>query len=170
LKLEKKMFLIKKLPEKKQLKKTAKEHKGVDPTRTVFAFQFLRSASEAFVMIDRFFSEKNLSQARFHALLILSEKKEGLYSFELAEEMGVSRATASGLIKGLSTASFVETSKSDSDGRMKKIVITEKGDEVLKDTAPQYYRMLSEISGRIDKKTVKQTFDIFTEISKNTNR
>lgn len=154
------MFLLKELPEKKFLKKLAKESKGIDPNSAAFALQLLKTASDAFLSIDKFFTARDLSQGRFLALMVLNSAGEGgMYPYGIADSMGVSRATASGLIKGLEKSGDVVSSQAETDGRMKKIMLTQAGREKIEKFIPQYYAFISSFAAGHDKKELKQ----FTE-------
>lgn len=162
------MFLLKQLPEKKLLKKLAKESKDIDPTRAVFSLQFLRTASDALISIDKFFASKGLSHGRFLALMVLGDAGDaGLFPFEIADHMGVSRATASGLIKGLESAGYVASSQSKTDGRMKKILITDTGADFLEALTPEYYSFISRFTGTTEKKILKNFTAVLSDISDN---
>lgn len=160
------MFLLKELPDKKNIKKIAKDHKGIDPNSTAFVLQFLKTASDIFINIDKFFTARDFSQGRFLVLMVLSEASEtGMYPYEIADSMGVSRATASGLIKGLEGSGDVSSSQSETDGRMKKIVLTPAGRERIEELVPQYYAFISEFTGSQDKKALKLFAEMLSEMS-----
>lgn len=159
------MFLLKELPEKKELKKLAKDNKGIDPNSAAFVLQFLKTASDVFISVDRFFAARDFSQGRFLALMVLSGAGEyGMYPYEIADSMGVSRATASGLIKGLEKTGDVASSQSETDGRMKKIILTAEGRERINELIPQYYAFISEFTSSQDKKTLKQFASVLSDI------
>lgn len=160
------MFLVKDLPDKKSIKKLAKSNKDIDATSAHFTLQFIRTASDALLKIEKFFSSKGLSHGRFVALSILSDASEdGLFPYELADSMGVSRATASGLIKGLESSELTISIQSKTDGRMKKIALTDRGREIISSLTPEYYSFISNFTGSVDKKTLKQFTEVFTNIS-----
>jgi len=160
------MFLQKELPEKKSLKKIAKKTKGVDASNAHFTLQFLRAASDALITIDKFFTSKGISHGRFTALSVLDDApEEGLFPFEIADCMGVSRATASGLIKGLESSGLIVINQSKADGRMKKVALTESGKSFLDEITPEYYAYISKFTGSVDKKTLKQFLEVLSNIS-----
>lgn len=159
------MFLLKELPEKKVLKKIAKGKKEIDPSSAAFMLQFLKTASDAFISIDKFFASKGLSQGRFLALTVLDSAEDGLYPFEIADLMGVSRATASGLLKGLESSGYVLSSPSETDGRMKKISLTAEGAGLVDELTPQYYACISSFTGAQDKKILKQFAAVLSDLS-----
>jgi len=160
------MFLLKELPDKKSIKKIAKDNKAIDSTSAHFTLQFIRTASDALITIDKFFSAKGLSHGRFIALSVLCDAPEdGIFPYELADSMGVSRATASGLIKGLESKGLTISIQSRTDGRMKKIALTEDGKKLIEELTPEYYAFISKFTGSIEKKSLKQFIGILTQLS-----
>jgi len=160
------MFLLKELPDKKNLKKVAKDTKGVDPTSASFMLQFLKTSSDIMLCIDRFFAEKGLSQGRFLALMVLADADEnGLYPYEIAESMGISRATASGLLKGLESSEYVASKQSETDGRMKSITLTDSGRQKVEELTPEYYKLVSSFPVDLDKKGLKKFGSVLSDLS-----
>lgn len=159
------MFLLKELPDKKSIKKIAKDNKAIDATSAHFTLQFIRTASDALITIDKFFSAKGLSHGRFIALSVLSEAPdEGIFPYELADSMGVSRATASGLIKGLEATGLIVSIQSKTDGRMKRIALTDEGKTLIEELTPEYYAFISKFTGSIEKKSLKQFIGVLTQL------
>ncbi len=132
----------------------------------MFSLQFLRTASDAMKVIDRFFVSHDLSQGRFLALTVLSDagKEGGLFPFEVADHMGVSRATASGLLKGLETKELIVTSQSETDGRMKRVILTDAGKDKVDELSPKYYKLISKFNGKMDKKKSSKSIRLFCQI------
>jgi len=160
------MFLLKELPDKKTLKKLSKENTDIDPNSAMFILQLLKTASDSMIKIDKFFAAHSLSQGRFLALMVLDQSGAGgLFPFEIADGMGVSRATASGLLKGLESSGHVSSIPSETDGRMKRIQITDNGKQIMETLLPEYYALLSTFTGKQDKKSLKQFSAILVEMS-----
>jgi DNA-binding MarR family transcriptional regulator len=161
------MILLKELPDRKNLKKLAKDNAEIDANSVSFLLQFLKTASDALVSIDRFFTSKNFSQGRFNTLMVLDEFPDGLYPHSIADQMGVSRATASGLLKGLFASGYVTVNPSETDGRMKKIMLTADGKEFLEGLIPEYYSLISRFATGLDKKTIKQLLPLLQSVETN---
>lgn len=163
------MFLLKKIPDKKFLKKLFKKNESLDPASVVGFLQFLRTSSEALITIEKFFADNGLSQGRFLALNTVRDVENGLFPYEIAECMGVSRATASGVLRGLEVVGYVRFIKSETDGRMKRVVITDSGNEKLNELTPKYYEMISSMAGLCEKKDIKQFSTYLDVIQDNIN-
>lgn len=160
------MFLVKELPDRKKLKKLLKDTKGADAGRALFVMEFIKSASDILVSIDKFFSSKDFSHGRFTVLTVLAETDgKSMFPNEIAMQMGVSRATASGLIKGLQASGYIESTPSETDGRMKSVRITTAGIDFLESLTPEYYKLICSFTGDMGKKELKQYTEIFSAVS-----
>ena len=159
------MFLIRELPDKKTIKKTAETSPETDATSVLAILSVLKASSDVMVLTEKFFSQRDLSHSRFTAISILIKHTDGMYPNELADEMGVSRATASTILKGLEVSGMVTVMKAEKDGRMKKIALTDNGRDVYEKLLPEYYALLSSCAGKQDKKELKSLPDIMADLS-----
>ncbi|MGE4266410.1 MAG: MarR family winged helix-turn-helix transcriptional regulator [Deferribacterales bacterium] len=159
------MFLLKDIPDKKAIKAAAGDDKNVDASSVSSVLGVLKASSDMLVEIEKFFSENNLSLSRYTALSLLSSYPEGLFPYELADHMGISRATASSVIKGLETAGYVGTVKSGDDRRMKKITATQEGLVLYVSLVSKFYALLTSLFGSNDKKDVKSVNIVMKTIS-----
>lgn len=82
-----------------------------------------------------------LSEGRF-AVLILLEQQPALNPAELAENLGVTRATVTGLIAGLERQGLLTREADASDGRRAKLNVTPAGVAVIAEVLPRYSRWL----------------------------
>jgi len=161
------MFLLKELPQKKYLKKLFKKSDSVDSTNILPFLQFLKTSSDALVTIEKFFTDNGLSQGRFLALSIVAESDEGLFPYEIADKMGVSRATASGVVKGLVNSGYARSITLEADKRMKKVVLTDIGNKKLNEILPFYYELISKMMGTHEKVQLKNFSSMVEMIQSN---
>lgn len=112
---------------------------------SLFAFVMMRKLStDLDVSLDAYFAKYNLSVGRFTLLNLLSFFEEGLMPSELANKVGVTQATISGLINSLEKANLVSRQTHKKDGRAFVIKLTTNGSELVQKICPEYF-------GRIDK-------------------
>lgn len=159
------MFLLKEIPDKKDIKTAAGDDRNIDSSSVSSVFCILKASSDMLVEVEKFFTEKNLSLSRYNALSILTSHSEGLFPYELADHMGISRATASSVIKGLESSGYVCSVKSGDDRRMKKITATKEGIDVYESVISQFYALLTLLFGTHDKKDVKIVNTVMKSIS-----
>lgn len=161
------MLLIKELPDKKTIKKLTKDEDDVNISSIITMLTMLKASSDILVAIDKYFTTKDLSHSRFSALSVLNKTEKGLYPNELADELGVSRATASTIISGLEKSELAKTEKAENDGRMKSIKITEKGRALYEELLPEYFSLLSSYTEGLSKKDMKSASEMMQTMIEN---
>lgn len=84
----------------------------------------------------------DLSEGRF-AVLLAVEKSPGLSPAEVAAGVGVTRATVTGLVDGLSRSGLVSRRTDGADRRSLSLRLTPAGKALLAELVPQYRTWLS---------------------------
>lgn len=100
---------------------------------------FMKVASEIENSLDGLLSKYNLSSGRFMLLFLLRNAPTGLRPSELANQVGVTQATISGLINSLEKAELVIREGHQSDGRSFVIKLAAKGEQLIQEIFPQWY-------------------------------
>lgn len=95
--------------------------------------------------LDCYFSDYNLSSGRFIILQLLYDSPQGLMPSDLAEKVGVTQATISGLINNLSKANLLERQQHHQDGRAFVIKLTEQGRELISKIQPDFFAKISSL-------------------------
>lgn len=99
----------------------------------------LRKVTTEFeINLDKFFSQYNLSSGRFTLMILLNKYVDGLMPSELAQMVGVTQATISGLINSLEKVEVVQRTTHEKDGRSYVIKLTEKGKKMTGEILPEY--------------------------------
>ena len=87
-----------------------------------------------------------LSEGRFAVLLLLEKRmldaRPALNPAEIAEKLGVTRATVTGLIAGLERQEFLAREADASDGRRVRLSLTPAGADVIAQVLPLYSQWL----------------------------
>ena len=109
---------------------------------------FRKVATDIEIHYDNFFAQYDLSPGRFTLLMLLKKKPEGLMPSELAQKVGVTQATISGLINSLEKAELVARETHIKDGRAFVIKLTDKGQDLLKKIAPEWYPKIMNFWGQ----------------------
>ncbi len=68
---------------------------------------------------------------------------------DIAEESGISKATLTGVLKTLEKMGLAERSRSDADGRLVLVNLTEKGHQLMETLFPAFNRQEVEITSNI---------------------
>ena len=93
------------------------------------------------------FSRFGLSMGRYRLLADLEDNGGEELPSQLAEHLGVTRATVTGLIDILERDGLVSRRPSPDDGRQKSVVLTEEGRNKLRDMAPEHFARLEAMVG-----------------------
>ncbi|POB15271.1 MULTISPECIES: MarR family winged helix-turn-helix transcriptional regulator [Pseudomonadati] len=104
-------------------------------------------------ILDKMISEEvshfKLTKPQFDVLVILHlTDQESVTTTELAEELLVSKANITGIVKRLEAANLVKKAIDENDTRSKKITLTEEGLELINKVLPRYFSMGHELVSR----------------------
>ena len=101
--------------------------------------------------------EKNLSKSMIGTLFHLSHRDHAGVT-DLGEHLGVSSAAASQMLEHLAEEGLIQRTEDPDDRRMKKITLTEKGFQVMKDSVSARLGWLEELTESFsDKEKVQIT-------------
>lgn len=137
------MLQLRDLPSQEVLQKFAQRYPQADVTAIASFLMLLRVATDLSLALDACLSEHDLLQGRWWVLILLM-REESLTSTPsaLAEKIGVSRATMTGLLDGLAQSGLVQRVYSQTDRRSVQIRLTAAGQARLDAVMPDYYRRL----------------------------
>jgi DNA-binding MarR family transcriptional regulator len=114
-------------------------------SRLMAAGEKLRHASEVH------FARFDLSTGRYRLLADLEDHDGEELPSQLAEHLGVTRATITGLIDTLERDGLVIRRTSAFDGRQKSVVLTEQGAQKLKEMAAEHFARLEAMVSSLSK-------------------
>lgn len=136
-------------PDKQRIQAIAEDHQyEVDSEAAHLYLELQRVYRETEKTYNRLFEKFNLSESRFTILMFLDRAKDNrLFPSEIAEKLGVKRATASKLLKGMEQQGLVTKSASKTDKRAACIQLTSKGNELLKTFLPYNYEAVNQVLG-----------------------
>ncbi len=110
--------------------------------------------------------EKNLSRSMIGTLFHLSHRDHAGVT-DLGEHLGVSSAAASQMLEHLAEEGLIQRTEDPDDRRMKKISLTEKGYQVMKDSVSARLGWLEELTESFsDKEKVQITIAMELIINK----
>lgn len=85
------------------------------------------------IVMDHAVNPLGLTRSQWSILATLSRSsKHGMMQAEIARQMDVGKVTIGGLVRRLEVAGLVERRSDDSDKRLKRVYITDKGYEVIR--------------------------------------
>ena len=93
--------------------------------------------------VEAHFARYDLSQARFAILMLLSTGTEQLWTpAKLADALGITKATITGLLDVLEKGDFIERKPHATDRRSSQVVMTENGQARLRNLLPEHLDQL----------------------------
>ena len=137
------MLQLRDLPTPEVLQRFAQRYPAADVTAIASFLMLLRVATDLSVALDACLSKHDLLQGRWWVLILLMRETDLTSTPSvLAEKLGVSRATMTGLLDGLEQGGLVQRILVPEDRRSVKVRLTEAGQARLDAVMPDYYTRL----------------------------
>lgn len=155
------MLQLRDLPTPDILAKFAERYPDADVTAIASFLHLLRVATDLSQALDTCLSKHDLLQGRWWVLILLM-REESLSSTPslLAEKIGVTRATMTGLLDSLEQGGLVKREFDKADRRSVMIKLTPSGQAKLDVVMPDYYRRLRQCMQGLDESKRQQLQDI----------
>lgn len=142
-------LFIQTLPSHEELKQSAAElYPDIEAASLYTHLLFRKVATDLEAKFDNFFAKYELSPGRYTLLILLRKAPGGLMPSELAQKVGVTQATISGLINSLEKAELVARETHAKDGRAFVIKLTTNGHNLINTIAPEWYARLQDFWGQ----------------------
>ncbi|MCP4347907.1 MAG: MarR family transcriptional regulator [Desulfobacterales bacterium] len=138
------MFYLQDLPDDETLHKFAGRYANMDVSAVKSCLILLRTGSDVLTGFELMLNRYGLSQGRFLTLIVMYRTPDvPANPSELAEKIGVTRATMTGLLDKLEKDQFIERHTDAEDRRKIYIRLTLKGISILEQMLPDYYDRIS---------------------------
>jgi DNA-binding MarR family transcriptional regulator len=145
------MLQLRDLPTPEILDKFAERYPDADVTAVSGFLYLLRVATDLSLALDTCLSKHDLLQGRWWVLILLMREESGVSTPSiLAEKLGVTRASMTGLLDGLEQHGLVTRVFAKEDRRSVKIQLTSAGQAKLDVVMPDYYRRLRQCMQALD--------------------
>lgn len=145
------MLQLRDLPTPEILEKFASRYPEADVTAIASFLYLLRVATDLSIALDTCLTKHDLLQGRWWVLILLMrEESTSSTPSVLAEKLGVSRATMTGLLDGLEQGELVTRVFAKEDRRSVRIQLTPAGQAKLDVVMPDYYRRLRQCMQGLD--------------------
>ncbi|MCP1310208.1 MarR family winged helix-turn-helix transcriptional regulator [Paenibacillus tyrfis] len=119
----------------------------VDAQAILVATRLLAAGTKLGHASEVHFARFGLSTGRYRVLVELEDNEGEALPSQLAENLGVTRATMTGLIDTLERDGLVSRRTSAQDGRQRSVVLTEEGAKKLQAMAPEHFARLEAMVG-----------------------
>ena len=130
----------------------------------------MRTGSDLMTVFETVLGQYGLSQGRFLVLIVMNRTpQEAINPSFLAEKLGVTRATVTGLLDGLETGKFIERIADSQDRRRIGIRLTPEGRQVLGNLLPDYYRIMARLTAGLSENERQTMLSLLTKINQKLN-
>lgn len=164
-------FLMKVLPEKSVLLSRLEAIYPESNPHCLFTHVWMRHGSSLIEeAVEGYLARHEISSGRFLTLMILEVQEKGLMPSELANSLGVTQATVSGLIRGLEESGHIKRLDHASDGRSCVVTLTEKGRRFMTEVRPEFNRWLDRIYSELSFDEREQLSSILDKLSQSIKR
>ncbi len=145
------MFYLRDLPNDSTLAEFAERYDNMDISAVKACLVLLRVGSDALTGFETMLARHGLSQGRFLTLIVMYRTPgEALSPSALAEQVGVTRATMTGLLDGLEKDSLLERCADPTDRRKLTVRLTSNGIRTLQNMLPDYYDRIGKLMRHLD--------------------
>jgi DNA-binding MarR family transcriptional regulator len=144
--MEPALFFLRDLPTPGMLRALAKRYPDMDPSAVQTCALLLRTGSDLLATFEKLLAGYELSQGGFLVLIVLNrDPADEVTPSTLAQKLGVTRATVTGLLDTLAKSGLVERRQDDDDRRRVLLRLTATGRERLDAMLPGYYGQITRI-------------------------
>jgi DNA-binding MarR family transcriptional regulator len=160
------MFYLRDLPKYEALRQRAARYPEIDPRAFEAFLVLLRVGSDLLDGLEAYLGSKGMSQGKFSILMLLNRDPEvGVSPSDLAERSGVTRATITGLLDGLTREKLVSREDDTGDRRKAVVRLTSRGRKLLDGMLPQYYRHVAELMGGMSDEEKAKLVELLTRVN-----
>jgi len=139
-------FDLRDLPTRATLQELSEKIPELDVSSVETSLLFMRVATNLFHYIHGHLAKYGISHGKFAVLMILYKNTESSFlPSELADKIGITRATVTGLLDGLEREGLIERKNHPKDRRMVMTSMTQKGIELMEMVLPKHFLLISRI-------------------------
>ena len=145
------MFFLRDLPTDRNLREFTTRYPNMNPSALKTCTELMRTGSDMLASFERILNQIGLSQGRFLTLIVMNRTpSEAINPSTLADKLGVTRATMTGLLDGLRKQGLIERQIHPEDRRKVGVFLTDSGHRTLDKILPDYYRCFAKLTTYLD--------------------
>ena len=161
------MFFLRDLPKYDAIRQRAAKYPELDARGLEAFLVLLRVASDVLDGLEAFLARQGTSQGKFTVLMLLNRDPDaGISPSDLAERSGVTRATITGLLDGLSREKLVVHEGDAGDRRKAVVRLTPRGRKMLEGMLPAYYRQVADLMAALTDAEKATLVDLLTKLNR----
>ena len=164
------MFFLKDLPTDVSLQEFSRRFPNMNPSALKTCAELMRTGSDLMAVFETVLGKFGLSQGRLLVLIVMNRTPhEAVNPSFLAEKLGVTRATMTGLLNGLKTGDFIERVADPRDRRRIGVHLTPEGRRVLEKLLPDYYRNMARLTAGLSENERQTMLSLLVKINQKLN-
>lgn len=161
-------FTLRNLPRHQVIWDITHQIPGIEASSIEAYLLFMLVASDVFTALQTELGRYGLSDGKLSILLKLSTSPGGaLTPSQLAENLGITRASVTDLLSGLERAQLVVREPSQEDGRMALIRLSAQGQELLQRLIPDHFRRLQDLMQALSEQEKQELMVLLQKINQN---
>lgn len=121
----------------------------IDPGALAAAQDLLRGAKRMLGSFGAVFGTYGLSPGRYAVLMALDVQRPAMAPSEIADQLGVTRATVTGLIDGLTRDGLVILTADQTDRRRKSVALTPAGESLIEAVVPDIFARMAALTASL---------------------
>ena len=158
-------IIPKDIPADRTLRELSRQYQEADPSAIETLLTLLRAATDLHGALGQHFTRHNLSHGRFVVLIMLHTTPGGeMFCSDIAEAVGVSRATITGLLDGLERDGLVRRVDHVEDRRRITITLTANGRRFLDGMLPDHFRRLAQSMANLSENDRKKLRELLGKV------
>lgn len=160
-------FCLKKLPKEETIREIAEKFGNLEPKHIegfVILSKFIADYERA---LEEHYKKFDLSDGRFMVLISIKRSPERLKATDIANELGVSRATMTGLVDSLLRDELISKSDCKEDRRISYLHLTEKAEAHLDKMFPTHFKTISNFMSCLNNTEIDELKNIATKLQQN---
>jgi DNA-binding MarR family transcriptional regulator len=160
------MFFLRDLPKYEAIRQRAARYPDLDARALEVFLVLLRVGSDVLDALEAYLTKKGTSQGKFTILMLLNRDPDvGISPSDLADRSGVTRATITGLLDGLSREKLVVREDDVGDRRKAVVRLTARGRKMLDEMLPDYYRQVADLMGGLSDTEKVTLIELLTKVN-----
>jgi DNA-binding MarR family transcriptional regulator len=160
-------FLVpKKLPRHEMLLRAARQYKTIDASALETLFALMRVSGDLQAALQVHFNRYKISSGRFTVLASLEfgTLADDAGPCELADHLGVTSATMTGLLDGLERDGLIARIDHPEDRRRMKVLLTTAGKRYLDQVLPDHFRRTSALMANLSAGERRQLIQLLHKV------
>ena len=160
------MFYLRDLPKYEALRQRAARYPEIDPRAFEAFLVLMRVGTDLIDGLEAYLAIRCMSQGKFTISMLLNRDPDvGVSPSDLAERSGVTRATITGLLDGLTREKLVSREDDTGDRRKAVVRLTSRGRKTLDGILPEYYRQVAELMGDLSDEEKATIVHLLTRVN-----